>query len=70
MKIIELLNHVQLAVTNEQADVLGRFDNETEISKNSLNEREQLLANQLTAQDILLRKVNENGQIVYTKKIR
>lgn len=69
MKIIELLNHVQLAVTNEQADVLGRFNNEPEISKNSLNEREQLIANQLTALDILLRR-NQNGQITYTKKIR
>jgi hypothetical protein len=69
MKIVELLNNVQLAITNEQADLLGRFDIETKISKSSLNEREQLIANQLTVQDILQRR-NENGEITYKKKIR
>ena len=69
MKIVELLNNVQLAITNEQADLLGRFDIENKISKSSLNEREQLIANQLTVQDILQRR-NENGEITYKKKIR
>jgi hypothetical protein len=69
MKIVELLNKVQVAITNEQADLLGRFQHESSISKNELNEREQLIANQLTTQDILLRR-NDNGQITYTKKIR
>jgi hypothetical protein len=69
MKIVELINNIQVPINNEQADLLGRFDHEPKISKNSLNEREQLLANQLTAQDILLRR-NENGQITYKKKIK
>ena len=69
MKIIELVNRVQLALNNEQADLLGRFQHEPAISKSSLNEREQLIANQLTTQDILLRR-NENGKIIYSKKIR
>jgi hypothetical protein len=69
MKIVELLNNVQVAINNEQADLLGRFQLESKISKNALNEREQVLANQLTMQDILLRR-NENGQITYSKKIR
>jgi hypothetical protein len=69
MKIVELLNNVQVAINNEQADLLGRFQHEPKISKNALNEREQEIANQLTAQDILLRR-NENGQITYKKKIR
>jgi hypothetical protein len=69
MKIVELLNHVQVPINNEQADLLGRFNHEPSIPKNKLDEREQLIANQLTAQDILLRR-NENGQITYTKKIR
>jgi hypothetical protein len=69
MKIVELLNNMQVAITNEQADLLGRFQHEPKIEKNKLDEREQLIANQLTTQDILLRR-NENGQIVYTKKIR
>jgi hypothetical protein len=69
MKIVELLNTLQVAITNEQADLLGRFMHEPSIPKNKLNEREQVIANQLTTQDILLRR-NENGQITYTKKIR
>lgn len=69
MKIVELLNNVRVAITNEQADLLGRFQHESKINKNALNEREQLIANQLTVQDVLLRQ-NENGQIVYTKKIQ
>ena len=69
MKIVELLNNVQIPLNNEQADLLGRFLHEPKILKNSLNEREQEIANQLTAKDVLLRR-NENGQITYTKKIR
>ena len=69
MKIVELLNNVQLALNNEQADLLGRFQHESKIEKNKLNEREQEIANQLTTQEILLRR-NENGQITYQKKIR
>lgn len=69
MKIVELLNNIQVPITNEQADLLGRFQHESKISKNQLNEREQEIANQLTTQDILLRR-NENGTITYTKKIR
>ena len=69
MKIVELLSKLQVAITNEQADLLGRFQHEPSILKNKLDEREQVIANQLTQQDILLRR-NENGQITYTKKIR
>jgi hypothetical protein len=69
MKIVELLNNIQIGITNEQADLLGRFQHEPVIKKTSLNEREQEIANQLTTQDILLRQ-NQNGQITYKKKIR
>jgi hypothetical protein len=69
MKIVELINRVQIALNNEQADLLGRFQHESQIPKNSLSEREQLIANQLTTQDVLLRR-NENGKITYSKKIR
>lgn len=69
MKIIELLNNVRLPINNEQADLLGRFEHEPRIIKSALNEREQEIANQLTAQDVLLRR-NDNGQITYSKKIR
>ena len=71
MKIVELLNNVQLTLTNEQADLLGRFQFDDKILKDSLSEREQIIANQLTQQDVLLRKLNkEKGKITYSKKIR
>jgi hypothetical protein len=69
MKIVELLNNVSVTINNEQADLLSRFGHESVISKKSLNEREQEIANQLTMQNILLRR-NENGQITYKKKIK
>ena len=68
MKIVELLNKVQVPITNEQADLLGRFQHEPSIPKHKLDEREQVIANQLTTQDILLRQ-NKDGQIIYSKKI-
>jgi hypothetical protein len=69
MKIVELLNSVKLGITNEQADLLGRFQHEPTISKNSLSEREQVIANQLTMQDVLHR-AQKDGQVTYKKKIR
>lgn len=69
MKIVELLNKIQVPINNEQADLLGRFAHESTVNKSALNEREQEIANQLTAQDILLRR-NENGHITYKKKIK
>ena len=69
MKIIELLNHVQLPITNEESDVLGKFDADQEVNKASLSEREQQLANQLVNKDVLLRK-NQDGRITYKKKVK
>lgn len=69
MKIVELLNHIQLPITNEESDVLGKFDEDQSINKTSLSDREQQLANQLVNKDILLRK-NQDGCITYKKKIK
>lgn len=69
MKIVELLNNVRIPLNNEQADLLGRFTHESRLEKRTLNLREQEIANQLTQQDVLLRR-NENGQIYYYKKIK
>lgn len=70
MKILELLNNkhtIQLPITNEEADLLGKFD-EGEVHKQDLNEREVVIANSLVNKDVLYRK-NENGRITYYKKI-
>lgn len=68
MKIVELINKVQLPISNEEADILGKFNESSEVQKADLNAREMHVANQLVNKDVLLRK-NQNGRITYTKKI-
>jgi hypothetical protein len=68
MKIVELVNKVRLPITNEEADVLGQFEQSKKIAKEDLSPRQALIANQLVNKDILYRK-NEDGQIYYRKKI-
>lgn len=67
MKIVELTTKVLLPITNEENELLSRFEND-QIAKSQLDEREQVLANQLTVKDVLLR-TNENGKIYYKKQI-
>lgn len=70
MKIVEVTNNLTVAITNEEADVLLQFDEETPvIAKGDLNERQQILANQLVNKNLLLRK-NEDGRIIYKKRSR
>lgn len=68
MKIIELMNHIQLPITNEEADVLAKFDSQTTIDKQDLEPREQILASQLVNKGALIRK-NNNGKIEFRKHI-
>lgn len=68
MKIVELTNNVLLPITNEEHELLSRFDDNLVLPKNQLTEREQVLANQLTVKDVLIR-INEQGKIVYKKRI-
>ena len=68
MKIVELVNKIRLPITNEEADVLGKFDADKKISKDDLSSRQSLIANQLVNKDVLFRK-NEDGKIYYRKKI-
>lgn len=69
MKIVELIGGVQLTITNEESDILAKFDDIAHtISKTALTEREQVLANQLVNKGVLVRK-NQDGQIRYSKQI-
>jgi hypothetical protein len=68
MKIVELTNHIMLPVTNEEADVLSKFNGRVPVSKSVLDLREQLLAAQLVNKGALIRK-NNNGQIEFYKHI-
>jgi hypothetical protein len=67
MKIIELTNKLLMPITNEEHDLLAKFS-DGPVAKSQLEEREQLLANQLTVKDVLLR-TTEDGKIYYKKQI-
>jgi hypothetical protein len=70
MKIVELLNAIKLPITNEEAEILSKLDETEVLLKSDLEPREQLLANQLVNKDVLTRKTNEEGKIIFKKKIR
>lgn len=67
MKIVEITAGLQLPITNEESDVLGRFDSAALVNKNEFNQREAHIANQLVNKNVLLRK-NQDGKIVYQKR--
>jgi len=67
MKIIELTDKILLPITNEEQSLLTRFTGEL-VSKKELSDREQVIANQLTVKNVLLR-INKNGKIFYKKQI-
>jgi len=69
MKIVELTNKILLAITNEEQDLLEQFVDDIPVAKSQLDEREQLLAHNLTVKDVLLR-TNEDGKIYYKKIIK
>ena len=68
MKIVELLNKVHVPLTNEEADVLGKFHDTATIAREDFDHRQVMIANHLVNKDVLLRK-NEDGKIYYRKKI-
>ena len=67
MRIEELLNHIVVPVTNEEADVLSQFKGSTVKRKRDFNERELVQVNNLINKDILQR-ANNNGIIEYSKR--
>lgn len=69
MKIIELVNNVNIQITNEELDVLGLFYNTPKIAKNDLNAREQIIANNLVNKDIL-KRIKHEGKIIYKKTVK
>jgi hypothetical protein len=67
MKIVELVNKINVPITNEEAEVLDMFEDEAVIQRQDLSPREVMLANQLVNKDILYRK-HESGKTEYKKK--
>lgn len=70
MKVVELLNSITIPLTNEEWEVLGKFNDTNIRLKEEFNAREQMLANSLVKKDVLIRKSGDNGKIAYIKKIR
>lgn len=68
MKIVELVNYIQLPVSNEEADLLAKFHDKKSITKSDLELREQVIASQLVNKGVLIRK-NNNGKIEFFKHI-
>lgn len=68
MKILELVNHVRIPITNEESDILGKFEENEMVLKSSLDLREQHVANQLVNKDILLRLKDQSGKLAYKKR--
>ena len=69
MRIVELLNNISLPITNEEAEVLDMFETSREVYKNKLDPRLVIMANRLVNKDVLYR-INENGRIIYKKRIQ
>jgi len=69
MRIIELLNGLGLPLTNEESEILDRFDESEVINKKDLDPREQLLMSSLVNKDVV-RRQNNNDKITYQKRIR
>lgn len=67
MKIVELLNKISIPITNEESEVLEKFEDGQVVQRQDLSPREVILANQLVNKDILHRK-HENGHTAYKKK--
>ena len=71
MKIIELTKpKLSVYVNNEEADLLNLFDDENpKWLKRDFNDRQLLVANQLVNKN-LLKRLKEDGRIVYKRRIR
>ena len=70
MRIVELLNNISIPLTNEEWEILEKFNENETILKSKLEPREQLLANNLVKKDVLQRRQNNEGKLTYRKKIR
>lgn len=70
MKIVELTNNLNIALTNEEADFLLKFHkDDIQKFKSDLSERQILIANQLVNKNVLQR-TKDQGRVVYKRANR
>jgi hypothetical protein len=68
MKIIEIAQSLNIALSNEEHTLYRRIGSGT-VFKRDLSEREQHVANQLVNKDVLSR-VSENEKLAYKRKTK
>lgn len=68
MRIVELTNKLKLPLNNEESEILDKFQESKTIAKKDLDEREQYVISKMVEKDVI-RRINQEGKIVYTKKI-
>jgi hypothetical protein len=67
MKIVEIAGHAGVAITNEEAELMLQFDDETPtVPRSELSDRQVVIANHLVNKS-LLKRIKENGRTIYKK---
>lgn len=67
MKIIEIAGRPGVAITNEEAELMLQFDDETpNVPRSELSDRQVVIANHLVNKNLLIR-IKENGRTIYKK---
>ena len=69
MRIVEIMGGIRLPITNEESEVLEKFNEIPSVPKNALTEREVYLANQLVIKNVLYRRHNEGRIEYYRQKV-
>lgn len=67
MKIVEIAGRPGIMITNEEAELMLQFDDETPtVPRSELSDRQVMIANHLVNKS-LLKRVKENGRTIYKK---
>lgn len=67
MKIVEIADRPGVAITNEEAELMLQFDDETpNVPRSELSDRQVVIANHLVNKS-LLKRIKENGRTIYKK---
>ena len=67
MKIVEIAGRPGVAITNEEAELMLQFDDETpNVPRSELSDRQVVIANHLVNKS-LLKRIKENGLTIYKK---
>lgn len=64
MKIIELIHQPNIAVTNEELELLDQLRDLDSLSKKELTERQQYIIDNLVKKDLVIRR-KQDGSIIY-----